>query len=42
MKFTNLNRKEGSQFYVLPTIIVARSYMGRRVFLVWFYWSIEL
>lgn len=42
MKFTNLKKKSASQFYVLPTIIVAKSYLGKRVFLCWFYWSMEL
>ena len=42
MKFTNLKQGKSSQFYVFPTVIIARSYTGKRVFIVWRYWSIEL
>ena len=42
MKFTNLKQGKSSQFYAIPTIIIARSYTGKRVFIVWRYWSIEL
>jgi len=42
MKFTNMRKKDVTQFYLLPTIIFSHSYLGTRVFLVWLFWSVEL
>lgn len=41
-KVINHKNNIPSQFYWLPSVIVSRSYTGRRVFLVWLYWSIEM
>jgi len=42
MKIVNMKEWNISQFYIFPTIIVSKSYMGTRVFIVWLYFSIEL
>lgn len=42
MKVVNMRKGDIKQFYVLPSIIITRSYLGRRVFLAWLVWSIEL
>ncbi len=42
MKIINHKKKIPSQFYWFPSVIVSHSRTGRRIFLVWLYWSIEL
>lgn len=42
MKAVNMKKQDIKQFYVLPTFIIARNYLGRRYFLVWLWWSLEL
>lgn len=42
MKIVNMKNRDIKQFYVLPTVVVSRSYMGRRVFVCWLYISVEL
>ena len=42
MKTVNMKKGDVTQFYVVPTIIVSRSRIGKRVFIAFLYWSIEL
>ena len=42
MKIVNMRKRDIKQFYVLPTIVVSKSYMGRRSFICWLFYSIEL
>ena len=42
MKIVNLKKGPQSQFYLLPTLIVAKNYLGKRYFICWIYWSIEI
>jgi hypothetical protein len=42
MKTIDMRKQDTKQFYVLPTIIISKNYLGRKVFLVWLNWCIQL
>lgn len=41
MKVIDMRRNDVKQLYVIPTFIISRSRIRRRVFFVWLWWSVE-
>lgn len=42
MRLTDMRRREIRQFYLLPTLIIARNRVKTMNFIVWLYWCIQV